>query len=70
MELIIGMALAFVLGAYIRQPFPVKVKREQPKPQPQAKTDPLELTEEQRAYQELMNAMKFDGKKQEAKHNG
>lgn len=65
MEIIIGMALAFVLGAYVRKPFEFKQKTttiQQPIAKPVAKA--IKTKEEQLA-EEFFNAMSYTGKPKE-----
>jgi hypothetical protein len=69
MELIatvLGMLLAFILGAYIRQPFERK-PRSEPEIKPQADLEEIKLTDEERKLQErrqeqLLKAWNYTGK--------
>lgn len=66
MEIILGMALAFVLGAYVRQPFQFKkVVKVEPKAEQKDKK-PKKPTKEELYAQDFYNAMNFTGTKQEA----
>lgn len=69
MELIatvLGMLVAFVLGAYIRQPFE-RTNRSEPEIKPQAVPNVTELSKEEREAQErrqeqLLKAWNYTGK--------
>lgn len=68
MEIIIGMALAFILGAYVRKPFEIKPKHiaaPQPTPQPVKPVVVNKKTKEEQLAEEFFNAMNFVGKPQE-----
>ena len=64
MEIIIGMTLAFILGAYVRQPFTLHKKVEVITPQPVKVLNERELKEQARLVEQFNNMMSYSGKAQ------
>lgn len=64
MDTVIGMVLAFLLGAYVREPFALKEKKEV-KEQDNELLDMMreEQKEEQRRQLQIYKALQWNGKK-------
>lgn len=62
MEIIIGMIIAFLVGAYVRKPFAI-AKKEVVPPMPEKSED--EAKENKKLQAQLQNLMAYNGEKQE-----
>ena len=66
---IIGMILAFILGAYVREPFLFAKKEEQKEkallPAPEEADGERKKTKEERRIDQLNNLLNYTGKKEE-----
>lgn len=69
METVIGMVLAFILGAFVRSPFPLKVKEDKPKTEAKEEADDgmtawlrQQAEAEKERNRQLFTALNWNGK--------